>query len=64
MNESILEGLLPNLDIIDDFLKELLPNNQNIRSLNFIEDVLKGNWVLEPDIFWNYMKQVFAGYFL
>ena len=63
MNESILEGLLPNLDIIDDFLKELLPNNQNIRSLNFIEDVLKGNWVLEPDIFWNYMKQVFAGYF-
>ena len=47
MNESILEGLLPNLDIIDDFLKELLPNNQNIRSLNFIEDVLKGNWVLE-----------------
>ena len=63
MNESILEGLLPNLDIIDDFLKELLPNNQNIRSLNLIEDVLKGNWVLEPDIFWNYMKQVFAGYF-
>ena len=63
MNERILEGILPNLDMIDGFLNELLPENQNMRSINFIEDVLKGNWVLDPGIFWEYIKQIFAGYF-
>ncbi len=46
--------ILPDLSILDKLLRELLPG-QNANSMDFIEDVLKGNWVLEPDLFWRYI---------
>jgi stage III sporulation protein AE len=49
--------ILPELKELDRFLYELLPD-ENINSLDFIEDVLKGNWVLEPLLFWKYISQV------
>ena len=46
--------ILPDLSLLDKLLRELLPG-QNANSMDFIEDVLKGNWVLEPDLFWRYI---------
>ncbi len=46
--------ILPDLSILDKLLRELLPG-RNANSMDFIEDVLKGNWVLEPDLFWRYI---------
>ena len=48
--------ILPDLDVLDELLKELLPG-EKINSINFIEDVLKGNWVLEPGMFWKYIAE-------
>lgn len=48
--------ILPDLSVLDKLLNELLPGN-NTNSMNFIEDVLKGNWVLEPGLFWKYVIQ-------
>ncbi len=48
--------ILPDLDVLDELLKELLPG-EKINSINFIEDVLKGNWVLEPGLFWKYIAE-------
>lgn len=50
-------NILPELKELDNFLDELLPS-ENINSIDFIEDVLKGNWVLEPDIFWKYISEI------
>ena len=46
--------ILPDLSILDKLLRELLPG-QNTNSMDFIEDVLKGNWVLDPGLFWRYI---------
>lgn len=48
--------ILPDLRVLDELLKELLPV-QDMDSMNFIEDVLKGNWVLEPGLFLKYVTQ-------
>ena len=48
--------ILPDLDVLDELLKELLPG-EKMNSINFIEDVLKGNWVLEPGMFWKYITE-------
>jgi stage III sporulation protein AE len=47
--------ILPELKELDRFLEELLPM-ENLTSMNFIEDVLKGNWVLEPGVLWRYIS--------
>ena len=52
--------ILPDLNILDTFLQELLPG-QNKNALNFMEDVLKGNWVLEPGLLWKYIAQILSG---
>lgn len=62
LNESIWQEVLPNLDVVDRFLTELIPGNKKIKSLDFIEDVLKGNWVLEPELFWEYIKETVSGF--
>lgn len=55
---SLWENLdiLPDLSVLDDFLEELLPK-QNVDAMDFIEDVLKGNWVLEPGLFLEYITE-------
>ena len=62
MNEALnlWQDILPDLDMVDYLLKELLPQ-KNISSMRFMEDVLKGNWVLEPDLFWQYVKDAVMG---
>lgn len=57
MNQDInlWRDILPDLDMVDKLLEELLPG-QNINSMSFMEDVLKGNWVLEPDLIWQYIR--------
>lgn len=62
MNEelSLWQDILPDLDMVDHLLKELLPQ-KNVSSMSFMEDVLKGNWVLEPDLFWQYIKETVLG---
>jgi stage III sporulation protein AE len=49
--------ILPELKELDRFLEELLPN-ENLTTMDFIEDVLKGNWVLEPMVFWRYVGEI------
>lgn len=54
--------ILPDLSVLDNLLGELLPGN-NTDSMDFIEDVLKGNWVLDPGLFWRYITQSIIGIF-
>ncbi len=59
---SIWQEILPDFDVIDKFLKELLPKGKAINSLDWIEDMLKGNWVLEPMFLWEYVSEVVVGF--
>jgi stage III sporulation protein AE len=49
--------ILPELRELDRFLEELLPGESKT-SLDFVEDVLQGNWVLEPGVFWRYVSDI------
>ncbi len=55
-----MAGHSPDLGMVDRLLRELLPQ-KNVSSMDFMEDVLKGNWVLEPDLFWQYLKEAVLG---
>ncbi len=57
---SAWEDILPDFGEVDKLLEELLPQ-ENVNSMSFIEDVLKGNWVLEPDLLWQYIKEALLG---
>ena len=57
---NLWQDILPDLGMVDRLLKELLPQ-KNVSSMDFMEDVLKGNWVLEPDLFWQYLKEAVLG---
>lgn len=60
--ESVdMRDILPDLSLADEFLKELLPG-EKIKTMDLIEDVLKGNWVLEPDLFWQYIQSYIGSY--
>ncbi len=54
--------ILPDLGVLDDLLKDLLPG-RNTDSMDFIEDVLKGNWALDPALFWRYIAGTITGVF-
>ena len=54
--------ILPDLGVLDHLLRDLLPE-KNIDSMDFIEDVLKGNWALEPGLFWRYIRETVTGVF-
>lgn len=43
------------LEIIDTFLKDLIPG-VHIKSMDFMEDLIKGNWVLDPLLFLKYIQ--------
>lgn len=57
---NLWQDILPDLGMVDKLLRELLPQ-KNISSMSFMEDVLKGNWVLEPDLFWKYLREAALG---
>ena len=54
--------ILPDLSVLDNLLGDLLPG-KDTDSLDFIEDVLKGNWALDPGLFWRYIRESGAGVF-
>ncbi len=57
-----IEEMLPDIRFMDEFLEELLPE-KNIQSFDLIEDVWKGDWVLEPQLFWKYISGNISSYF-
>lgn len=57
---NLWKDILPDLGMVDNLLRELLPQ-KNISAMSFMEDVLKGNWVLEPDLFWQYLREAALG---
>lgn len=56
-----LGEILPDSDFMDEFLKDLLPQ-ENIQAMDFIENVLKGDWVLDPTLFWDYISGNVSSY--
>lgn len=52
-----IEALIPDIKEFDYFLDKLLPH-ERVTTMDFVEDVLKGNWVMEPGVFWRYIKEV------
>lgn len=52
-----IKALIPDIEEFDYFLDKLLPKEQ-ITTMDFVEDVLKGNWVMEPNLFWKYIKEI------
>ncbi|MDE6364203.1 MAG: stage III sporulation protein AE [Lachnospiraceae bacterium] len=54
--------ILPDLSVLDNLLKDLLPG-RTADSMDFIEDVLKGNWALDPALFWRYIAGTITGVF-
>ena len=61
MDLGQLDEILPNIDILDEFLEDLLPQ-EKVHAIDLIEDVVKGDWVLEPQLFWNYIVGNVSGY--
>lgn len=58
-----LEEMLPDISFIDEFLQDLLPQ-ENVHALDLIEDVLKGDWVLNPKLFLEYLLGNISSYFV
>ncbi len=55
------EDMLPNLDITDELLADLLPTRR-VQTFDFLEDVLKGDWVLEPTLLLEYLTETVQAY--
>ena len=54
--------ILPDLSVLDNLLRDLLPG-RSTDSMDFIEEVLKGNWALDPALFWRYIAGTITGVF-
>lgn len=52
--EMAANEILPDMDKIDGFLAHILPG-EPLHMLELIEAVIKGNWVMEPMLFWEYI---------
>ena len=61
MDVGQLDEILPDMDVLDEFLEDLLPQ-ENVHAIDLIGDVLKGDWVLEPRLFWDYVVGNVSGY--
>lgn len=61
MDVGQLDEILPDMDVLDEFLEDLLPQ-ENVHTIDLIGDVLKGDWVLEPRLFWDYVVGNVSGY--
>lgn len=58
-----LREIFPDLEEIDFFLSQLLPE-EKVTAIDLIEDVMKGNWVLEPDVFVRFLQQALQNYIM
>lgn len=56
-----LDEMLPDMDIIDKFLKDVIPEKK-VQAIDIIENVWKGNWVLEPSLLWEYVVENVTNY--
>ena len=56
-----VQDFFPELNRLDSFLRDLLPG-QSIETMDLIEDVLKGNWVLDPMLLWKYIQSCINAY--
>ncbi len=54
--------IFPDTGAVEEYLEKILPDFE-MTSIDFYEDVLKGNWVLEPTILWEYIKECLFGDF-
>lgn len=55
-------GIVPDTSMMEEYLSEIIPEF-GVKSLDFFEDVWKGNWVLEPMLLWEYIKENLFGDF-
>lgn len=56
-----LDEMLPDMDTIDKFLKDVIPEKK-VQAIDIIENVWKGNWVLEPSLLWEYVVENVTDY--
>ena len=56
-----LGDMMPDLDMMDKFLEDLLPK-KSVHALDLMEDVWKGDWVLNPTLLWDYIVGNVGGY--
>ena len=59
--DNTLEEILPDTARIDAFLKQLLPG-QPVHIVDMMQEILQGNWVMEPMMFWKYIHTYILGY--
>ena len=52
--------ICPDTRGMEEYLEKILPDF-GMTSMDFYEDVLKGNWVLEPTLLWDYIKETLFG---
>lgn len=52
--------IFPDTSAVEEYLERVLPDFE-MSSMDFYEDVLKGNWVLEPTLLWEYIKETVFG---
>lgn len=56
-----LGDMIPEFDVMDKFLEDLLPK-KSVHALDLMEDVWKGDWVLNPTLLWDYIAGNVGGY--
>lgn len=56
--DNTLEEILPDTARIDAFLKQLLPG-QPVHIVDMMQEILQGNWVMEPMMFWKYTIPIY-----
>ncbi len=54
--------IVPDTGAVEEYLENIIPDFE-MTSMDFYEDVLKGNWVLEPTLLWEYVKESVFGDF-
>ncbi len=52
--------IVPDTGAVEEYLENIIPDFE-MTSMDFYEDVLKGNWVLEPTLLWEYVKESIFG---
>lgn len=52
--------IFPDTGAVEKYLDKILPDFE-MTSMDFYEDVLGGNWVLEPMLLWEYIKESLIG---
>lgn len=58
---ALLRDILPDLQLADRFLDELLPQS-DISAMDILANLLKGNWIMEPGLIWDYICDLIRQY--